>query len=603
MMAYSDFPIPEDWPTFLPHRFIAKYLNMYCDNFDLRKHIKFNRKVIDVSPEVDASGTQTGRWEVVTQKCRRRQPPGSSSHPIKTSIRGDSPASTRSRNMSPARPGMAGLSSSFGDMQLQGESGVDPRARGRSPAPSTRAWDDPNFMTTPPVNGYDYIPSSPNVQGFPIPPPPKDLPDLPGSVTGLGMSPDAPSLFGEGRSPSVSVTKMKAETFDFVIVATGHHWKPRLPEFVGMEKFKGGMMHSHSYRLPYPFKDSRVLIVGVGNSGMDIAAELSHHARQVILSTRSGTWVLPRFTLFGLPTDHLSSRATSKLPRPLVNFAIETITRLQSGNMERFGLKPDHNLLQSHPTINGEVLDRIGAGKILVRPNVARFTSGTTVEFDDGTTEEIDTVIYCTGYKIEHPFLDSASILGQTPSSPTNNASSETPTSPKLSNRVRLYKNIFPVNHKNIAFVGLVQPNGAVMPVSEMQSRWVARIFSGNTPPLPPPKELDAAVEKAFAENPYLQKERHTIQVDYVTYMDELADAIGCKPDLWKLWKQNWMLATYVTFGPAVPAQYRLEGPGMWKGAEGVIADACKGYDFRKVVGYQAVAKLRDGPPSNKTEE
>jgi dimethylaniline monooxygenase (N-oxide forming) len=264
--------------------------------------------------------------------------------------------------------------------------------------------------------------------------------------------------------------------------------------------------------------------------------------------------------------------------------------------MDKFGLKPEHNFMQGHPTINGEVLDRIGAGKILVRPNISKFTSSNTVEFEDGTIEEIDTVIYCTGYKIEHPFLDSASILGQTPisssnsppASPSTSAASNSSSSDKIVNRIKLYKNIFPVNHKNIAFVGLVQPNGSVMPVSEMQSRWVARLFAGNLPPLPGPQELNAAVEKAVKESPLLQKDRYTVQVDYVQYMDELADAMGCKPDLWKLWRNNWLLATYVTFGPAVPAQYRLEGPGKWEGAEAAVADACKGYDFRKVVSIYA---------------
>ncbi|KAJ3329983.1 Cyclopentanone 1,2-monooxygenase (CPMO) [Blyttiomyces sp. JEL0837] len=601
-IAYSDFPVPKDWPTYLPHRFVAKYLNMYCDNFDLRKYIKFNRSVTSITPEIDAQGHHTGRWEVVTQKCRRKQTPHGNSHSLPTrglspaGLRGQSPATPpltpadiRQRNMSPARSVAAGMAElSVHDRRMRGMS----PARGRSPMRTDGgAYDEASLMTTPPVNGYEYMPSSPKLSSSPA--------DH-NAFLEAGM---AGSFLGSSSFP---VIKSKAETFDFVIVATGHHWKPRLPDFAGMELFKGGVMHSHSYRVPYPFKDSRVLVVGVGNSGMDIAAELSHHARQVILSSRSGTWVLPRFTLFGLPTDHLSSRAASALPRSLVNFAIETLMRLQNGNLEKFGLKPDHSLMEANPTINGEVLERIGAGKILVRPNLTRFSSGTTVEFEDGTAEDVDTVVYCTGYKIEHPFLDSATILGQKPSSSnsppaspvatiasTSSASSSATTS--VANRVRLYKNVFPIHHKNIAFVGLVQPTGAIMPVSEMQSRWVSRVFAGIST-LPTPAEMSLVVDKQITESPYTPRERHTIQVDYVTYMDEIAELVGCKPDLWKLWKSKWLLAAMVTFGPAVPAQYRLEGDGAWEGSEEVITEACKGYDFRKVVGYQAVTRLRDEP-------
>ncbi|KAI8908215.1 flavin monooxygenase-like protein [Powellomyces hirtus] len=415
MMAFSDFPAPKEWPTYLPHRFVVKYLNLYCDQFGLRQHIKFSRKVVSLTPEIGPEGGHTGRWE----------------------------------------------------------------------------------------------------------------------------------LMKDGQS-------------------TGHHWKPRLPEFKGIENFKGGMLHSHSYKVPYPFKDQRVLIVGIGNSGADIATELSHHAKQVVLSARSGTWILPRFSLFGIPLDHLSSRLAHALPKPLTNYMFETAMRMQHGDLSKFGLKPNHHIFEAHPTINGHVLDRIASGKVLVRPNVAHFTpTGNTVQFEDGTEEQIDQVVYCTGYRIEHPFLDNAlSILGQERVD---------------SNRVRLYKNVFPIRHKNIAFVGLVQPIGAVMPVSEMQARWVARVFSGKTR-LPTPSDMRDAVDVDWSthQRKYVPKERHTIEVEFVPYMDDLATEIGCKPDLWTIvTKQRELtLAAQLLFGPAVPAQFRLQGPGAWDGAKDAIAEA-----------------------------
>ncbi|KAI9334503.1 flavin-binding monooxygenase-like-domain-containing protein [Zopfochytrium polystomum] len=482
-------------------------------------------------------------------------------------------------------------------LDARGKRGASPGAsRGRSPARSPY-YDESTLMTSPPVNGYEYV--QPQSSASPI-----------GSGGQLGDR--SLSTDGLGKRP---VLKSKAETFDFVIVASGHHWKPKLPEFEGMEKFKGNMLHSHSYRVPYPFKDARVLVVGVGNSGLDIAAELSHHARQVVLSSRSGAWVIPRFSLFGLPSDHLSSRAANALPRSITNLAIETLTRLQVGNLERFGLKPEHRVNDPSargPSINSEILERIGAGKILVRPNLKRFTGPTSVEFEDGSTDEIDTIIYCTGYLIDHPFLDSSILQGTNPK-PSTPVTPTTPSSSKGSlsaqhNKIRLYKHVLPINYRNIAFIGLVQPTGSIMPVSEMQSRWVSRVFAGapGTPPLPSPAVMESeaiAAETAAADasSPAAQasesgRERQTIFVDYVAYMDEIASLVGCKPDLWKLWRNKWLLAAMVTFGPAVPAQYRLEGPGAWDGSESVINDACAGYDFRKVVGYQAAQRLRDDP-------
>ncbi|TPX59808.1 hypothetical protein PhCBS80983_g02178 [Powellomyces hirtus] len=580
MMAFSDFPAPKEWPTYLPHRFVVKYLNLYCDQFGLRQHIKFSRKVVSLTPEIGPEGGHTGRWEVVTQRVRRKQPPTSA--PSTSVAVPPSPPLPPRPARSPPAPGAPNavdgrrtMSPDRGVMFNDDNESIRSESRGRSRAAAFHDYD--------PAAGYEpLIGRSASVS-------PRDV-----SLPPTPAASRSPSTFRKksrdhSRSLSQQPLKCKSETFDYVIVATGHHWKPRLPEFKGIENFKGGMLHSHSYKVPYPFKDQRVLIVGIGNSGADIATELSHHAKQVVLSARSGTWILPRFSLFGIPLDHLSSRLAHALPKPLTNYMFETAMRMQHGDLSKFGLKPNHHIFEAHPTINGHVLDRIASGKVLVRPNVAHFTpTGNTVQFEDGTEEQIDQVVYCTGYRIEHPFLDNAlAVLGQERVD---------------SNRVRLYKNVFPIRHKNIAFVGLVQPIGAVMPVSEMQARWVARVFSGKTR-LPTPSDMRDAVDVDWTthQRKYVPKERHTIEVEFVPYMDDLATEIGCKPDLWTIvTKQRELtLAAQLLFGPAVPAQFRLQGPGAWDGARDAIAEACKGYDFSNVAGYKAVEKLRERDQSN----
>ncbi|KAJ3370027.1 Cyclopentanone 1,2-monooxygenase (CPMO), partial [Kappamyces sp. JEL0680] len=372
----------------------------------------------------------------------------------------------------------------------------------------------------------------------------------------------------ESILPPKPRSSYKKDVFEFVMVCSGHHWRPRVPDFPGMDEFTGQMIHSSQYKVPYPYKDDKVLVVGVGNSGIDISSEISTHASKVLLSSRSGTWITPRTTLFGLPTDHLSTRAAHSVPRFVLNYAMETLLTLHHGDMEKYNLKPKHTFLEANPVVGTNILQHIDSGKITVKPNVARFTAS-SVEFVDGTTQDIDSVIFCTGYLIENPFIDPA-IMGKEEMD---------------SNRVRLYKHMFSTTHANMAFIGLVQPNGSILPVAELQSRWAAQVFAGKSK-LPSLRDMrdQADLDWQAHLKVYLPRERMTVAVDQVEYMDLLAEQVGCKPDLWKLWKTNWSLALRVTFGPCVSAHYRLMGDHSWDGAEKVIAQACVDIDFRKLL-------------------
>ncbi|KAJ3251734.1 hypothetical protein HK103_002079 [Boothiomyces macroporosus] len=493
MMSYSDFPIPDDWPNFLPHTMVHDYLEMYAHNFKLGPYIKFNRRVQSVKPVIK-DGVETGSWEIIYKKRERRGRPGR-------------PTSPDSRPMSP-------------------------EARMVSP---TRNGESSNSIDTLGIQ-------------FPL-----------RKSEDSGYSDDSIELKKKSN--------LKKDVFDFVLICTGHHWSPKMPEFEGMKDFKGPMIHSSAYKVPYPFKDERVLIVGVGNSGIDISSELASHASSVLLSSRSGTWIAPRVTLFGLPTDQLSTRAANSLPRPLLNFALESLMTLHHGDLEKYKLKPKHGFLEQTPVVGSQVLEHIETGKIAVRPNVKKFTAN-TVEFADGTKDEIDAVILCTGYLIENPFLD-PSIMGQQDSS---------------SNIVKLYKHIFPTNAKNLAFIGMVQPIGSILPVAEMQARWATRVFSGKCQ-LPPLKQMRDETDMDWIEHlkTFVPRERMTIAVNTVPYMDMIAQKIGVLPDLWKLWKTNWSLAANVTFGPTISSHYRLTGPGSCpEVAEKIISNACVGLDLRK---------------------
>lgn len=291
-----------------------------------------------------------------------------------------------------------------------------------------------------------------------------------------------------------------------VLVANGHHWDPRWPEpsFPGSEDFEGEQIHVHHYREPDLLRDKRVLVLGIGNSATDVAVESSRIASKTFLAMRRGAYVMPKY-LNGKPTDEAASPVMTRLPLVLQRFFISRMLGLTAGDMTAYGLpKPDHKLLEAHPTVSAELLSRLGHGDITVKPNIDRFSGARRVRFVDGSEEEIDLVVYCTGYKITFPFFDPELV-----SAPEN--------------RLSLYRRVVSVEHPNLFFIGFVQPLGAIMPLAEAQAEWVADLLAGNGG-LPSRTEMRRAVveaEKRMRKR-YVTSKRHTIQVDFHPYLREI---------------------------------------------------------------------------------
>jgi cation diffusion facilitator CzcD-associated flavoprotein CzcO len=195
--------------------------------------------------------------------------------------------------------------------------------------------------------------------------------------------------------------------YDHLIVGTGHHWDPKWPDFPG--RFDGPVIHSHEYIDPFDpidLKGKRVLVVGIGNSAVDIASELSNRglAERLVLSTRRGAHVVPKY-LFGKPVDQIVE-TNPYIPLALQRKAAALLVRLVVGRVENFGMPtPDHEILTAHPTVSSDLLQRVGNGDIIVKPNVFEL-HGDRVEFTDGTVEPIDAIVYATGYNIRFPFFD-----------------------------------------------------------------------------------------------------------------------------------------------------------------------------------------------------
>jgi cation diffusion facilitator CzcD-associated flavoprotein CzcO len=239
----------------------------------------------------------------------------------------------------------------------------------------------------------------------------------------------------------------------------------------------------------------------MGNSAMDIAVEASFTAASVHLAARRGAWIIPKY-VFGRPLDQYSTRAG--IPFRVRQLAMQGLVRTAVGDMERYGLpKPDHRLLEAHPTISDDVLSRIAHGEITPKPNIARLTEDGVV-FADGTETAADVVVYCTGYKVTFPFFDEAFL-----SAPDN--------------VLALYRRVFEPALPDLAFIGLLQPLGAIMPVAGAQSAWVCDYLAGRYA-LPSERAMRADIEHERRRNEkrYVASKRHTMQVDYDDYMADL---------------------------------------------------------------------------------
>jgi dimethylaniline monooxygenase (N-oxide forming) len=309
-------------------------------------------------------------------------------------------------------------------------------------------------------------------------------------------------LNGERRW-QITLDDGEQRLYDALIVANGHHWDPRWPEPPISGEFSGDVMHSHHYTDPSQLAGRRVVVVGMGNSAMDIAVDASYHAASTRLVARKGVHVVPKYIL-GKPLD--AGVRPTRMPFTWMLRGLQPVLRLTVGPMDRYGLPlPDHRLGRTHPTVSSRILDRLAHGAIEVRPEISEL-HGETVRYSDGTQEQADLIVYCTGYKISFPFFDDGLI-------------------DVAENELVLYKRIFPVEPAGLYFIGFVQPWGAIMPIAEAQSQIIADHLLGAYA-LPDATQMRRDMDSMIAHQRrrYLPSKRHTIQVDFSNHMVELAD-------------------------------------------------------------------------------
>jgi cation diffusion facilitator CzcD-associated flavoprotein CzcO len=290
-----------------------------------------------------------------------------------------------------------------------------------------------------------------------------------------------------------------------LVVANGHHWDPNWPDpYPG--QFAGAQIHSHDYRTPFEpieMRGKHVLVVGAGNSAMDIASELSQKpiAAGLCISMRRGVWVLPKY-LNGLPAD--KNPAPAWMPLAIQKSLGRSMIKKAIGRMEDYGLpKPDHEPLEAHPSVSGEFLTRVGCGDITPKPGI-KALEGDHVRFTDGSVARADVIVWATGYKISFPFFADPELQ------PKNNA-------------FPLWKRMIKPGVDNLYFVGLAQPLPTLVNFAEQQSKLVAGHLAGRyvLPDVATMRRQIEADEKRYLGG-YYQSQRHTIQVDFGHYVADL---------------------------------------------------------------------------------
>ncbi len=310
---------------------------------------------------------------------------------------------------------------------------------------------------------------------------------------------------GERGGWSITLDDGETHAFDALLVCNGHHWDPRRASFPGT--FDGPEIHSHEYvdpSDPLDLKGKRVLVVGIGNSAVDIVSELGRKTMcdTVFISTRSGAYVVPKY-LFGKPADQVV-KTNPMLPAKLQRRMARLLPLIFSGRMEDFGLPtPNHNFLDAHPTVSSELLGRLGAGDAVAKGDVAELL-GDAVRFADGSVERVDAIIYATGYNVSFPFFDDDFL-----SAPDN--------------VLPLFKRMLKPGIDDLAFIGLGQAIPTIFPFAELQSKLAARWLSGDWAP-PPDAEMEREIvaDEAFHTGHFVAKPRHTMQLEWYSYKREL---------------------------------------------------------------------------------
>ena len=371
----------------------------------------------------------------------------------------------------------------------------------------------------------------------------------------------------------------RTEVFDAVLVATGRHGGgAAIPNFDGMHDFQKPIIHSSQYKTPAKHGidgTKTVVVVGIGNSGLDTVTEVSPVAKNTILVSRSGAWIT-RAPHGDIAFSHdvglqITIQMFLSLPFFIATEILERVGIFMFSDMVRdqailnkHNLKPHHRMSQQHPLMSGlnghaAIHDELEAGRITVKKGIAKFTS-TAVVFTDGTQVEPDLVVLATGYKQQASFVDPTVVDLR-----FNRSGNDT----------FLYKAIFPCKpeYSTLGFVNFQQT--ITFFASDLQTRAFYEVFFGRKK-LPSEEERIAEVKDSRLALCAQYIDRAQLRNQHganFMYYDDLANFAGVNPTFSKVLLERPSALWHSMFTTWSPLMYRLVGPGRLEVAERLIEE------------------------------
>jgi len=406
--------------------------------------------------------------------------------------------------------------------------------------PGSPIYESAHFISSRDLSGFI---------GFPMP---KSYPDYPTNQQILGYVRSYADAFGlraaiRFNTPVQHVQKEDSgkwvvtlgdgtrRRYLAVICATGCNWDANMPEVKG--QFNGEIRHSVTYKSSDEFAGKRVMIVGAGNSGADIACDAASRAQRAFISMRRGYHFIPKH-LFGIPADQVGESGPP-LPIWVARPVMSLLLKMFTGDLTRFGLpKPDHKLFESHPLLNAQLLHNLQHGNIAVRPDVSHY-DGDDVVFKDGSREPLDLVIYATGYKWSCKYA--AEYFEW------------------RGGRPQLYLSMFSRDHRNLFGIGYVETNSSAYKLFDTEAFMIAAYLRDQ---LDNPASAGCFDELIAHDNPdlsgglkFVQSQRHEVYLEahaLKSYLKRLRRKMG-----WPELTENYYDRMRVDTAAAKPAALR----------------------------------------------
>ncbi|KIW47922.1 uncharacterized protein PV06_00571 [Exophiala oligosperma] len=403
----------------------------------------------------------------------------------------------------------------------------------------------------------------------------------------------------------------QTQRFDKVMICTGSFVSPKTPKLAGIDKFQGTTMHSVNFPHPSRFKDQNVLLVGLHATAQDLTVELHGYAKKVYIAHRIGLVLLPRFMPDGRAMDvgqtlglvFIQLFMEAWFPRAwawVMNKILASMSSAAFPNQpEEWRLKPHPSAATVTPLVGDAIYPHLQSGFATPVAAVDGITGPKTVRLTDGRVlEDIDAIIYCTGYDFASPCrpeeYDPFPVRGQPPN---------------------LYRNIFPIHEdagirNSLAFLGYSAIVFSGLVQFELSAMAVSQIWRGNASPLPSLSEMQRwrarhlAWRRGIVERAK-PSETHSFVVafvdppDYVSWVNETA-GLGMLEHFgtfsrkaWRFWWHDRDFYSLCKNGVFSPAMWRLFDMGKRKAWVGAREQIIKDNELVKKRGEERLVALK----------